>query len=51
MTAAVAGFALVRIQSLLVAAGPATTPIYVALALELAGTAAGIWALRRLGPS
>jgi Domain of unknown function (DUF4345) len=49
MSAALAGFALVRIQSLLVAAGPATTPIYVALTLELTGTAAGIWALRRSG--
>ncbi len=51
MSAALAGFALVRILSLLVAAGPATTPIYIALALELAGTAAGIWALRRTGIS
>jgi hypothetical protein len=48
MSAALAGFALVRIQSLFAAAGPATAPIYVALALELTGTAAGIWALRRL---
>ena len=48
MAAALAGFALVRIQSLVVAAGPATRPIYVALVLELAGTAASIWALRTL---
>ena len=50
MSAALAGFALVRIQSLLAAAGPPTTPIYIALVMELAGAAAGIWALRRLGP-
>ncbi|MGH7418236.1 MAG: DUF4345 family protein, partial [Candidatus Rokuibacteriota bacterium] len=35
--AALGGFALIRIQSMVAAAGPATRPIYVGLALEITG--------------
>ena len=47
-TAALAGFALVRTMGLLAAAGPATRPIFVALALEVTGAVLSVLALLHL---
>ena len=44
--AALVGFALIRLHGLIFAAGPATRVIYFALALEIAGSALSILALR-----
>ena len=46
--AALSGFALVRVLGLVSAAGPATRPIFVGLALEVAGFGASVLALHRL---
>jgi hypothetical protein len=46
--AALSGFALIRLQGLLVAAGPATRPIFVALALEITGAVISVLTLRHL---
>ncbi|MGH9260816.1 MAG: DUF4345 domain-containing protein [Acidimicrobiales bacterium] len=46
--ASLGGFALVRMLGLVVAAGPATRPIFFALALEITGSAIGVLALRHL---
>lgn len=43
--AALGGFALIRLVTLLTAGG-ATTPIYLALALEITGLVLNLWALR-----
>ena len=43
--AALAGFAVIRLLTLFTAGG-ATTPIYVALALEISGLALNLWGLR-----
>lgn len=48
MASALAGFAIVRSLGLIVAAGPATPPIFVALALEVAGVAISALTLRQL---
>jgi hypothetical protein len=45
---ALAGFALVRALGLVAAAGPATSVIFVALALEIIGCVLSVLALRRL---
>ena len=45
---ALGGFALVRMLGIVAAAGPATRPIFVALALEITGCAISILALRQL---
>jgi hypothetical protein len=46
--AALAGFALIRLQGLIFAAGPATGAIYLALGLEATGSAINIVALRQV---
>jgi hypothetical protein len=46
--AALGGFAVVRLHGLLFAAGPATRPIFVGLALEMTGFAISVLALRAL---
>jgi hypothetical protein len=46
--ATLAGFALIRLHGVLVAAGPATLPIFVGLALEVGGFVITVLTLRHL---
>ncbi len=46
--AALAGFAALRLHGLVFAAGPAARPVFVGLALEIAGFTASVLALRQV---